>query len=207
MEEDVKLYNSIGPNPRVVRMFMAERGIELPKQDLDLLGGENRREPYTAINATATMPALEMDDGSVLSEITAICEYLDETTPGVSLIGSNAKERAETRMWTRRIDLAIVEPLTNGFRYSDGIKLFQNRIHVIPQAAADLKQIAQEKLAWLDRQMEGKTWVCGNRFSLADILLFCFVDFGNNFGQKYSAELKNIDAWFNRVKARPSIAA
>jgi glutathione S-transferase len=207
MEEDLKLYNSVGPNPRVVRMFMAERGIEIPKQDVDLRGGENRREPYTSVNATATMPALEMDDGSVLSEITAICEYLDETTPGVSLIGSNARERAETRMWTRRIDLAIVEPMANGFRYSEGLKLFENRIHVIPQAAADLKQIVQEKLAWLDKLMAGKTFICGNRFTLADILLFCFVDFGNSVGQKYSPELKNIDAWFNRVKARPSAAA
>jgi glutathione S-transferase len=207
MEEDVKLYNSIGPNPRVVRMFMAERGIEIPKQEVDLRGGENRREPYTSVNPTATMPALEMDDGSVLSEITAICEYLDETTPGVSLMGSNARERAETRMWTRRIDLAILEPMTNGFRYSEGLKLFQNRIHVIPQAADDLKKIAQERLAWLDKHMEGRTWVCGNRFSLADILLFCFVDFGGSVGQKYGPELKNIDAWFNRVKARPSTAA
>jgi len=203
----MKLYNSIGPNPRVVRMFMAERGIELPKQEVDLRGGENRREPYTSVNPTATMPALEMDDGSVLSEITAICEYLDETTPGVSLIGSNARERAETRMWTRRIDLNIVEPLVNGFRFAEGLKLFQNRIHVIPQAAADLKQVAQERLAWLDKLMSGKTWVCGDRFTLADILLFCMVDFANGVGQKYSAELKNIDAWFNRVKARPSTAA
>jgi glutathione S-transferase len=120
MEEPVKFYNSIGPNPRVVRMFMAERGIDLPKVEIDLRGGENRREPYMAKNPTGQMPALELDDGSVLTETTAICEYLDETTPGVSLIGSNARERAETRMWTRRIDLNIVEPMVNGFRFAEG---------------------------------------------------------------------------------------
>jgi glutathione S-transferase len=121
MEERVKLYNSIGPNPRVVRMFMAERGIELPKQEVDLRGGENRREPFMSKNPTGQLPAIEMDDGTVLAEITAICEYLDEITPGLSLIGSNARERAETRMWTRRIDLNIVEPMANGFRFSEGL--------------------------------------------------------------------------------------
>ena len=203
----MKLYNSIGPNPRIVRMFMAERGIELPKSEIDLRGGENRREPYLSKNPAGQLPALELDDGTVLAEITAICEYLDETTPGLSLIGSNARERAETRMWTRRIDLNIVEPMLNGFRFSEGLKLFEHRVHTIPPAAADLKQIAQEQLAWLDRQMAGKTWVCGGRFTLADLLLFATLDFGGSVGQKFSPELKNVDAWFARVKARPSTAA
>src|SRR5580692_11113631 len=180
----MQLYNSIGPNPRVVRMFMAERGIDIPKVEIDLRGGENRREPYLSKNPAGQSPALELDDGTVLAEITAICEYLDETAPGPSLIGSTPRERAETRMWTRRIDLNIVEPMANGFRFSEGLKLFQNRVHTIPAAATDLKQIAQEKLAWLDGQMAGKTWVCGNRFTLADILLFAFVDFGGSVGQK-----------------------
>jgi glutathione S-transferase len=125
----------------------------------------------------------------------------------MSLIGSNARERAETRMWTRRIDLNIVEPMVQGFRFGEGIKIFLNRIHTIPQAAADLKQIAQERLAWLDGLMGGNTWVCGNRFTLADVVLFSFVDFGAGVGQKFSPELKNIDAWFARTKARPSTAA
>jgi len=76
------LYNSIGPNPRVVRMFMAERGIDIPKIEIDLRGGENRREPYLSKNPAGQSPALELDDGTILAEITAICEYLDETTLG-----------------------------------------------------------------------------------------------------------------------------
>ena len=142
------LYNSIGPNPKVVRMFMAERGIEIPRVEVDLMGGENRREPYLSKNPSGQCPALELDDGTVLAEITAICEYLDEKYPGPSLIGATPEERAKTRMWARRIDINILEPMANGFRYSDGIKMFQDRIHCIPAAAADLKQIAQEKLAW-----------------------------------------------------------
>src|SRR5918998_148989 len=135
----MQFYDSVGPNPRVVRMFMAERGIEVPKTIIDLRGGENRQAPYMAKNPAGQMPCLELDDGSVLAEITAICEYLDEITPGPSLIGSDAKERAETRMWVRRIDLNIAEPMANGFRFSQGLKLFQNRIRCIPQAADDLK--------------------------------------------------------------------
>lgn len=203
----MKLYNSIGPNPRVVRMFMAERGIEVPKQEVDLRGGENRREPYTAKNPSGQLPALELDDGTVLAEITAICEYLDEKAPGPSLIGGTPEQRAETRMWTRRIDLNIVEPLANGFRFAEGLKLFENRIRCIPEAADGLKATARDKLAWLDGLMAGKEFVCGSRFTLADILLFAFIEFGNQVGQKLSPDLKNLGAWLERMKARPSAAA
>ncbi len=201
------LYNSIGPNPRVVRMFMAERGIDIPKVEIDLRGGENRREPYLSKNPAGQSPALELDDGTILAEITAICEYLDETTPGPSLIGATPKERAETRMWTRRIDINIVEPMANGFRYSDGLKMFQNRVHCIPQAADDLKQIAQEKLTWLDGLIAGRTYVCGDRLTLADILLFCFVDFFDAIRQPINQANQTIVAWHARMKGRPSAAA
>ena len=203
----MKLYDSPSPNPRVVRMFMAEKAIDIPRVAIDVRGGENRRAAYLARNPAGQTPCLELDDGFHLTEITAICEYLEEMHPTPALIGGTPRERAEARMWTRRIDLNIVEPLANGFRFAEGLKIFQNRIHTIPQAAADLKQIAQEKLAWLDGLMAGRTWVCGNRFTLADILLFSFLDFGAAVGQKFSPELKNIDAWFTRMKARPSAAA
>src|SRR5690348_12740856 len=162
----MKFYNSVGPNPRVVRMFMAEKGIDIPRVEVDLRGGENRREPYTTkVNPAGQCPALELDDGTVLAEITAICEYLEEKQPNPPLIGATPEERAETRMWTRRIDLGILEPMANGFRFSEGLKMFQDRIHCIPQASDDLKLTAQKKLAWLDQQMAGKTYVCGERLT------------------------------------------
>ncbi|HVC52468.1 MAG TPA: glutathione S-transferase family protein [Stellaceae bacterium] len=201
------LYNSIGPNPRAVRMFMAERGIDLPKVDVDLRGGENRQGPFLAKNPSGQCPALELDDGRVISEITAICEYLDEVAPGPSLIGATREERAETRMWTRRIDLNILEPMANGFRFGEGLKMFQNRVHCIPQAAGDLKATAQERLAWLDGLMEGRQFVCGDRLTMADVLLFAFVDFFAGVGQPLNPDLKNIGAWHARMKARPSASA
>jgi glutathione S-transferase len=200
-------YNSVGPNPRVVRMFMAERGVELPKMEIDLRGGENRQPPYLAKNPAGQMPCLELEDGSVLAEITAICEYLDEIIPGPSLIGSTPRERAETRMWTRRIDLNIVEPLTNGFRYSQGLKLFQNRIRCIPAAADDLKLTAQERLAWLDGLIAGRTFICGERLTLADIMLFCFLDFGAQVGQPVNPELQAVSTHYAMMKDRASAAA
>ena len=201
-------YDSVGPNPRVVRMFAAERGVTLPSTKDDLRGGENRQPAYVAKNPAGQLPALELDDGFVLAEITAICEYLDETGPaGTSLIGSTAQERAETRMWTRRIDINIVEPLINGFRFAEGLKLFTGRIHLIPQAADDFKQIAQEKLTWLDGLIAGRDFICGSRLTLADILLFCFVDFGTAVGQPINPANVNIAAHHARMKARPASAA
>ena len=204
----MKLYNSGGPNPRMVRMFMAEKGIEIPKVEVDLRGGENRREPYLKLNPSGQMPALELDDGTVLSEITAICEYLDEIkkdTP--SLIGNTPQERAATRMWTRRIDLNICEPAANGFRFAEGLKLFQNRIRVIPQAADDLKATARERLAWLDKLMGDKPFLAGTKLTMADILLFAFVDFMKGVGQPLDPACARLTAWYERMKARPSAAA
>jgi len=203
----MKFYNSIGPNPRVVKMFMAEKGLDIAREEVNLMAGENRQAPYVAKNPSGQMPALELDDGFVLSEITVICEYLDELHPIPPLIGTSAMERAETRMWVRRVDLNIVEPMANGFRFSQGLPLFKSRMRCIPQAADDLKAIAQEKLIWLDSLVTGRTWIAGDRFTLADILLFCFLDFGAGVGQQLNADNKAIAAWFERAKARPSAAA
>jgi len=203
----MKFYNSIGPNPRVVRMFMAEKGISIPSEDVDLMKGDNRREPYLKKNSAGQMPALELDNGHCVTEITAICEYLEDTNPNPPLIGANPEEKAETRKWTRRVDLNICEPMANGFRFSQGLPLFKDRIVTVPEAADGLKRIAQDRLKWLDGEMAGKDWICGKRFTLADVLLFCFLDFGNQVGQPLDDANANIAAWFQRVKARPSAKA
>ncbi|RAV68855.1 glutathione S-transferase, partial [Aerococcus mictus] len=164
----MKLYNSIGPNPHVVRMFMKEKGITIPFVEIDIMKGDNRREPYLSVNPSGQMPALELDNGSVVAEITAICEYLEEKNPATPLIGATPEERAETRMWTRRVDLNICEPLTSGFRYAEGLPMFKDRMRCLPEAAAGLKAIAQDKITWLDGQLEGKQFIAGNRLTLAD---------------------------------------
>lgn len=203
----MKFYNSMGPNPGVVRMFLAEKGLNPERVEVDLMSGENRRAPYTDINPAGQTPALVLDDGVIITEITAICEYLDEIGSGPSLIGDTPEARAITRMWTRRVDLNVCEPLTNGFRYAEGLALFKDRLRTIPQAADDLKAIAREKLAWLDGLIAGRDFIAGDRLTLADILLFVFLAFGAQVGQPLDPANKNLTAWFERMKARPSAAA
>lgn len=203
----MKFYNSIGPNPRAVRMFMAEKGLSVPFVEVDLMKGENRQDAYTAKNTAGQMPCLELDDGTFVSEITAICEYLEDTHPRPALIGATPKEKAETRMWTRRLDLNVCEPMANGFRYAEGLPLFKNRIPTAPEAADGLKRVAQDRLLWLDKQLTGRQWVCGDRFTYADIHLFAFLDFGKQVGQPLNPEAKTIAAIYERAKARASAKA
>ena len=203
----MKLYNSIGPNPHVVRMFIAELGLDIETIEMDLMAGENRQEEHLKRNPSGQSPTLELEDGSFLSEITAICEYLDEKQGNTDLMGKTPEERALTRMWTRRVDLQIIEPLTTGFRYSEGLELFKTRMQTIPEAADGLKSIAQEKLAWLDAEMEGRDYICGDRFSLSDVMLFCFITFGATVGQSVNEENTNLTSWYDRVKERSSTAA
>jgi len=203
----MKLYDSVGPNPRLVRMFLAEKGISIPTQAVDLLGGENRQPDHLKRNPHGQMPALELDDGSYLSEILAICEYIEDTHPAPARIGETAREKAECRMWTRRIDLNICEPMANGFRFAEGLKLFQNRIVCVPEAAPGLKKIAANRLHWLDGQIDGKTYICGDRFTLADMMLFAWLDFGATVNQPLDPANTRLTAWFARVKERPSAKA
>ena len=203
----MKLFNSMGPNPHVVRMFIAEMGIDIETIEIDLMGGENRQSSYLKKNPSGQLPALQLDDGSFLAEITVICEYLDEINGHTDLIGTNPQERAETKMWTRRIDLQILEPLTNGFRYAEGYDLFKDRLHLIPDAANDLKAIAQERLTWLDKQLEEKEFICGDRFSLADIMFYCFLHFGSTVGQSINQDNTNIVSLYEKIGMRESSSA
>jgi glutathione S-transferase len=203
----MKLFTGMGPNPRTVCLFLAEKGMEIRLEEVDLLGGENRRPPYTEKNPAGQLPCLELDDGSHLAEITAICEYLEEIQPEPPLIGTTPEERAETRMWTRRIDLNILEPMANGFRFAEGLPIFKDRVHVIPQAADDLKAIGREKLEWLNGLIAGREFIVGDRLTLADIMLYAFLEFGATVGQALDPKLDNLHAWFARMSARPSVEA
>jgi glutathione S-transferase len=204
----VKFYDSLGPNPKLVRMFAAEKGLTFSQvEKVDIMAGANRQAPYLAKNPSGQMPALELDDGRVIAETVAICEYLEETKPKPALIGENAADRAETRMWTRRVEWKIVQPLADGFRFAEGLPLFKSRIRTIPEAADGLKATARDGIAWLDAQMAGRDTIVPKRFTLADIVLFAFLEFGASVGQPIDPALKNVGAWFEKTKARPSAKA
>lgn len=200
----MKLLSSFGPNPRMVRMFLLERGIELDMVEHDLLGGENRKPPYTDKNPAGQLPSLELDDGTVIAETIAICEYLDEVSPGASLVGANAVEKACARMWQRRIELNITEPIYNGFRYSEGLDLFRSRVPCIPEAATGLKNLGRHHLKWLNDLMGDRSYVAGEHLRLVDLALYCCLDFAQGVGQPLDPELTHVKAWFERMASRPS---
>jgi glutathione S-transferase len=204
----VKFYNSLGPNPKLVRMFAAEKGFAFPQvEQVDIMAGANRKEPYLSKNPSGQMPALELDDGRVIAETVAICEFIEEQKPSPALIGSNPGDRAETRMWVRRVEWKIVQPLADGFRFAEGLPLFKTRIRTLPEAADGLKAIARDGLAWLDGQIAGRDSIVPKRITLADFVLFAFLEFGASVGQGLDPSLSNLTAWFEKLKARPSAKA
>ena len=182
----MKLYDSVGPNPHVVRMFIAEKGIEMPRQPVDLRKGENREADHLKRNPHGQMPTLELDNGQYLSEITAICEYLEETNPTPALIGVTPEARAECRMWTRRVDLNICEHLGNGYRFGEGGQIFpEAAFPVAPEASPGLKAGRSQPPAMAGRtdSATARNIICGDRFTLADMLLYCWIDFFGREGR------------------------
>ena len=204
----MKLYDSMGPNPKLVRMFAAEKGYGFSETEaVDLMAGANRKEPYLSKNPAGQLPAVELDGGVVISETIAICELIEDETPEPALIGAAAAERAETRMWVRRVEWKIIQPLADGFRNAEGIQLFESRIRTDASVAPFFKQVAQDGIGWLDEQIDGRDFIVPGRFTLADITLFAFLEFGGQVGQPLDPAFKNVAAWFERVGGRDSAQA
>lgn len=204
----MRLYLSGGPSPRMVAMFAAEKGLEIERVMLDVRAGENRLAPHLERNLLGTVPVLELGSGVCISECIAICEYLEEMHPEPSLIGANAEDRAVTRMWARRVDLLIADPMVNGFRGADRRDMFEMRLPLLSTGAAgELKGLAGHWMRWMDAALGDRPFLCGDRFSMADVLLFAFARFGNEFGQPLPDEAVNLRGWYDRITARPSAAA
>lgn len=203
----MKFYNSFGMNPRLVRMFADEKGIRLDSVTLDLFAGENRRPPYTDKNPMGQTPMLELDNGTCLAETGAICEYLEDQHPEPALIGSTPEEKANTRMWWRRVEINICVPMVHAFYYKEGYDLFKDRVHCIPEAAEGLKTKAHKALEWLDGELSDRDYVAGDKFTVADICMFTYTDLLRNGGQPLDASQSNFGRWFERVSTRPSAEA
>ena len=201
----MKLYSSLGPNPRFVRMFLIEKEVDAERVHLDILTAENRKPEFAEKNIMGTTPVLELDDGFALSEILAIGEYLEETHPEPPLIGSTPKERAEVRMWTRRIDLEIAVPMTLGFRGTTGRPMFEPRMDVVGEAGgSDLMAMADRRWQWLDEQLGDKDYICRDRFTMADLLAYCFIKFGHTVGWSLPEGTDALAGLVERIDARPS---
>ncbi|MFP6626673.1 MAG: glutathione S-transferase family protein [Deltaproteobacteria bacterium] len=202
----MKLYDStIAPNPRRVRMFLAEKGIEVPLEEVDINHAENRKPPFLAKNPMGTLPVLELDDGTYLAESQAICHYFEGLHPEPPLIGTTPQQRAIVQMWDRRMELEIMLPLLGAFRHSS--TFFKGRITQVPEYVEPCRHAAAKRLAWVDEVLASREFVAGDGLSLADITLFCTLDFGALVGENYDPKLGNVARWHAAMKERPSAAA
>lgn len=201
------LLDALSPAPRTVRMYLAEKGITLPTRQVDVFAGENRQARYLAHNPAGQTPALLLDEGTCIAESVAIMEYLEELHPESPLIGATPEQRAITRQWQRRCELAITENIHNAYHYAESLPRFRDRIPVAPEAADGLKRVAQDRIAWLDGMLDDRAFLAGDRFTIADIWLYVWLDFADSVGQLFDRNLHNIAPWFARIAQRPSTLA
>jgi len=204
--EPRRLYDSFGMNPRIVRFYLAEKGIDVPRHEVDILGAENRRADYLDRNPAGQLPTLELSDGTFIAETAAIIEYLEELHPDPALIGSTAQERAITRMWWRRVEIGICRPMVLGFYYGEALEIFETRFRCYPEQADAQKQVARNGLRWLEDVMNDP-WLAGRRFTVADICLYCYIDQLCDVGQPIPSDLQRLNAWFFRVGERRAAQA
>lgn len=202
----MKLYDSsFAPNPRRVRIFLAEKGIEVPTVQVDIGKAENRRPEFLAKNPRGGIPVLELDDGAYLAESVAICRYFEEMQPEPALMGTDARDRAVVEMWNRRMELEVALPIMQSFRNTHDF--FKGRIPQVPEYGAVCKDAATKNLEWLDEELASREFVAGDRYTIADITALVGVDFGRTTDIRVQPEQKNLQRWYDAVSSRPSAKA
>ena len=202
----MKLYDSsMAPNPRRVRVFLAEKGISIPSVQVDIGKAENRQAPYLAKNPMGGVPILELDDGSVIAETVAICRYFEETHPNPPLMGTDAKDRAIVEMWQRRMELEVAVPIMQTFRNTHDF--FKGRIPQVKEYGEVCRAQAVKRLEWVDGELASREFIAGPRFTIADITLLIGIDFGRVVNIRVQPEQKNLARWYEAVSSRPSAKA
>jgi len=203
----MKLYDAAtAPNPRRVRVFIAEKGLDVPCEQVDIMKAVNRGEEFRRnVNPMGTLPVLELDDGTCIAETGAICRYFEEVQPDPPLLGVDAKDKAVVEMWNRRMELELFQPATLAFQQQH--EFFKGRVPQVPEYAAVSKAKAEKTLAWLDGVLADREYIAGVRFTVADIVALCAVDFGRVSKIKLQPDQKNLARWHEQVSARPSAKA
>jgi glutathione S-transferase len=202
----MQLYDSRrAPNPRRVRVFLAEKGITVPTVQVDINTKENLGEAFRQKNPLGTLPVLELDDGTIIAESVAICRYFEETQPEPPLMGTDAKDRALVEMWQRRMELEVFGPVTQSFRNTH--EFFKGRIPQVPEWGAVSRTWALKRYGWLDEVLADRPFVAGDRYTIADITALCAVDFGRVTDIRIQPEQKHLQRWYEAVSARPSAKA
>lgn len=202
----MKIYDStVAPNPRRVRIFLAEKGISVPYQQVDLTKAENRQPAFLAKNPLGGVPVLELDDGTIIAESVAICRYFEGLHPEPPLMGTGALDSAIVEMWQRRIELALFMMVGLAFRNTS--EFFKGRIPQVPEFGEVCKNDAVKRLQWLDQELANRPFIAGQRYTIADITALVAIDFGRWIKIAIQPEQKNLGRWYEAVSSRPSAKA
>lgn len=201
------LYDRPGaPNPRRVRIFLAEKGMAIETREVDLMALEQKSEAFARINPLQCVPALVLDDGAVLTESVAICRYIESLCPEPPLFGVGARDAAFVEMWQRRMEFQLFMPIANAFRHSHPRMAVLERPQ-IPQFAEVQRARAVEALRWLDGELAGRAHVAGEAFTIADITAFVALELTPRARVDVPADLAHLARWREDVAARPGVAA
>lgn len=196
----------LAPNPRRLRIFLAEKGLEVAFEELDLMAEALKTEAFRELNPWETVPVLVFDDGRVLSESVAICRYFEESCPKPALMGEGAQDRAAVEMWQRRVELGLFNRVTQVFRH-----LHPKMAHLeVPQVAAwgdANKDKVMRELGLLDARLAQVPFIAGVNYTIADITALVAIDFMKPARLQVPKQLENIRRWYAQVSARPSAAA
>lgn len=200
----MKLYTTtLAPNPRRVRIFMEEKGIEIPVQEISIMEGEHKQEEYKKISPSSKVPALELDDGTVITESMAICRYLELLHPEPALFGSSKVEQAKIEMESRRIELELMLPIASAFRHTHPAAAALENPQIEEYGIAQ-RENAINRLNLLDEELGEQKFIAGDDYSVADITALCAIDFGGLAQIEVPSSLVNLSRWLENMRSRPS---
>lgn len=208
----MKLYDEKlpAPNPRRVRIFLAEKGLSIPLERVPLAEGGHKTPEFLAKNSLGQIPVLELDDGSTISETVSICRYLEALHPAPPLFGTTPKEIGLIDMWIRRVELQIMSQIgnvwINSHKYTESYAE-KHGIRRFPDFGEESRKRAVGRLHWLDGEMSGRDYIAGDAFSMADITALTVIDFATFIGIPLPERCDRLKAWHARVSARPSAKA
>lgn len=204
----MKLYNAPmpAPNPRRVRIFLAEKGVSVPMVDVAITKREHKSPEHMERNSLGQLPTLELDDGTMISETVAICRYLESLYPDPPLFGRTGLEQALVDMWTRRMEFQVMAPVGMFWRHAHPF----TAAVVVPQYkefGESNRAHYERMLGWLDGELDGKSFIVGRDYTIADICALSIVDFAAWIGLAMPEGAPNVLAWHARVSERPSAKA
>ena len=202
----MKLYYEANPapNPRKVLIFLKEKGLEIPLERVRMQKREHKAPEFMKKNPLGQVPVLELDDGTCLSESVAICRYLEELHPAPSLFGRTPAERANVEMWLRRAEFRLWNPMGQVWINADP-RTAQVNPNQFKDYGEHSKKVVAGAMRWFDKELgDGRKFLAGPDYSMADIVLLCGIDFSKFINLDMPEDAPHLRAWYERVSARPS---